>query len=471
MKKLSVLLLIALLAGMVSCGETTEPEVTTASDTTDDAVTTEAPILPDKSFNGASFRFATYESNLPFFYTDEENGDLINDAVYKAVNNVTEKYDFRFEPIIYGTGNMDVESYVNNVILSGEDAFEVVSGHSGIMWQFALSDYFDNVRENEYHHFDEPWWIGYANEELMVNGKQNIFSTYMSYKSLSAARCLYMNTKLAEENKIDVPYDSVYDGNWTLDKFLALAKDFYRDANGNGERDADDIYGWAANRKLYCLQDTYIHCYNEDKNGKVSLDFDREKLIDLTQSIGNLLLSSQGGYITGTEPDTKMFLNGQSLFFYHTLQCMTTEEFREGKTEYTVLPLPKYDENQKDYVTATVDPHCGIPITCKNTDLAHFVVEALSIEGYENVRPVYFDQALSVKFAQNDDMPKMLQIIGDGLTLDLAYIDSSPTSESLGRFLMYQVINGSVDNLASKIETLIPVDQAKVDAINEYYGK
>lgn len=469
MKKISVLLLIALFAGVVSCGGATEPEVTTTPDTTD-AVTTEAALLPDKKFDGASFRFATYESNLEFFYAAEQDGDMINDTVYKAVNNVTEKYDFRFEPIIYGTGNMDVEGYVNNAVLSGEDAFEVVSGHSGIMWQFSLSGYFDNVRENGYHHFDEPWWIGYANDELMVNGKQNIFSTYMSYKSLSEARCLYMNTKLAGDNNIDIPYDSVYEGSWTLDKFLNLVKDFYRDANGNSKRDDEDIYGLMANSKLYCFQDTYIHCYNEDKDGRVSLDFDREKLINLTQSIGGVLLSSPGGYITGDEPDPKMFLNGQSLFFYHKLQCVTTEEFREGKVEYTVLPLPKYDENQKDYVTATVDPHCGIPVTCKNADLAHFVVEALSIEGYDNVRPVYFDQALSVKFAQNDDMPKMLQIIGDNLTLDLAYIDSSPSEKSLGRFLMYQIIAKSVDNLASKMEKLIPVDQAKVDEINAYYG-
>ena len=470
MKKLSVLLLIALLSGMVSCGDTGTPEELTTSDTTD-AVTTETPLLPDKKFEGASFRFATYESNLPFFYADEENGDLINDAVYKAVNSVMDRYDFRFEPIIYGTGNMDVENYVNTTVLSGDDEYEVVSGHDGVMFQLSLNDYFADMRDSDYHHFDEAWWMTYANEELMVNGRQHVFSSYMSYKSLSAARCLYMNTKLAEENKIAIPYASVYDGTWTLDEFYSLVRDFYRDANGNGERDGEDIYGWTGNTKLYCFQQTYLHCYKEGADGKVTLDFDREKLIDTAKKVGDILLSSQGGYITGNEPDSKMFLNGQSLFFYHTLQCMTTEEFREGRIDYTVLPLPKYDENQKDYVTATVDPHCGIPITCKNTDLAHFVVEALSIEGYENVRPVYFDQALSVKFAQNDDMPKMLQIIGDGLTLDMAYLNSIAPVGGLGRFVMGVLDSGSTDSLASTIETLIPVDQAKVDAINAYYGK
>ena len=214
-----------------------------------------------------------------------------------------------------------------------------------------------------------------------------------------------------------------------------------------------------------------MHCYKEGSDGKVSLDFDRERLIDLAQNVGDVLLSSPGGYITGNEPDTSMFLNGKSLFIFNALQCMPTEEFREGKVEYTILPMPKYDENQKDYITATVDPHCGIPITCKNTDLAHFAVEALSIAGYDIVRTAYFDQALSVKFAQNDDMPKMLQIIGDGLTLDMAYLNSVAPVGGLGRFVMGVLDSGSTDSLASTIETLIAVDQAKVDAINEYYGK
>ena len=471
MKKVSYLLLIAMLAGLASCGGDAPAADTTAADDTTDAVTTAAqPILPERDLGGKAFRFATYESNLPFFWAEKEIGDIINDAVYKAVSQTEEKYNFKYETIIYGTSNGEVESYINTTILAGDDAYEMVSGHDGIMWQLSLNDYFVNMRENEYHHFDEAWWMTYANEELMVNGRQHVFSSYMSYKSLSAARCLYMNTALAADNKIEVPYQSVYDGKWTMDQYLSIVKDFYQDTNGNSERDAEDVYGWTANKKLYCMQATYVNCYKEGKDGTVSLDFDREKLIDLTSKIGEVLLSSPGGYLTGNEPDPKMFLNGKSLFYCDVLNRMTTEEFRKGDVEYTVLPLPKYDENQAQYITGTVDPHCGIPITCADTDMAHFVVEALSISGYDIVRPAYFDVALSVKFAQNDDMPKMLQIIGDGLTLDMAYLNSSSSGLSLGRFLMNTIINGSIDGLASAIESLIPAEQAKIDAINEYFG-
>lgn len=33
-------------------------------------------------------------------------------------------------------------------------------------------------------------------------------------------------------------------------------------------------------------------------------------------------------------------------------------------------------------------------------------------------------------------MPKMLQIIGDGLTLDMAYLNSVAPVDGLGRFIM-----------------------------------
>ena len=104
--------------------------------------------------------------------------------------------------------------------------------------------------------------------------------------------------------EIEVPNKSVYNGTWTMDQYLSIVKDFYQDANGNSERDAEDVYGWAANKKLYCMQATYVNCYKEGKEGTVSLDFDREKLIDLTAKIGEVLLSSPGGYLTGAQQKT-----------------------------------------------------------------------------------------------------------------------------------------------------------------------
>jgi len=473
MKKTSILLLAAMLMNLTACGDSTPSADDTPPAVTESVseTTAEPELLPERSLGGKSFRFATYESNLPFFYTAEMNGDIVNDAVYTSVSRTMDQYDFEYETIIYGTSNGDVESYVNTTILAGDDECDMVSGHDGVMWQLSMDNSFLNIRGNEYYHFDKPWWMTYANEELMVNGRQYVFSSYMSYKSLSAARCLYMNTALAEDYNIAVPYDSVYNGTWTLDQYLGMVKDFYQDATGNGARDREDIYGWAAYSNLYCLQATYINCYKENADGIVTLDFDREKLIDLTSKIGETLLSSPGGYISGTAPDAAMFLNNKSLFYYDTLHQMTTAEFREGSVEYTLLPLPKYDETQSDYITGTVDPHCGIPITCADPETAHFIVEALSIAGYDIVRPAYFDQALSAKFSQNEDMPKMLQIIGDGLTLDMAYLCSSYAGTSLGRFVMNTVAAGSTDKLASSIETILRKEQRKIDIINEFFAQ
>ncbi len=224
-----LLLLAAAMVGASACGETGTVSDTTAPEPAGTDAEPVQPLLPEKDFGGKAFRFATYEANLPFFWTDEENGDLINDAVYQAVSQTEEQYHFSYEPTIYGTANSDVERYVTSTVLAGEDACEVVSGHDGVMWQLSLKGCFADMRAEELHRFDQPWWMTYANEELMVNGRQHVFSTYMSYKSLSLAQCLYLNTALAADNGIKIPYDDVYAGTWMLDDFLGMVRDFYQD--------------------------------------------------------------------------------------------------------------------------------------------------------------------------------------------------------------------------------------------------
>ena len=50
-----------------------------------------------------------------------------------------------------------------------------------------------------------------------------------------------MNTDLAKANNIEVPYDKVREGKWTLDEWINMTKDFYKDVNGDGMPDDNEI--------------------------------------------------------------------------------------------------------------------------------------------------------------------------------------------------------------------------------------
>ena len=133
MRNKSYLLTLALAAALlVSCGDTgTSPE-TTASDATSSEVTTEAPInnLPDIKLDGCEFRVLAKEYDAsaltaPMVTVDEENGDVINDIVYRRNQKLTEQYDFKI--------SMNIQdnplSILQNSILAGEDLCDLAIFH------------------------------------------------------------------------------------------------------------------------------------------------------------------------------------------------------------------------------------------------------------------------------------------------------------------------------------------------------
>ena len=49
----------------------------------------------------------------------------------------------------------------------------------------------------------------------------------------------------------------IRNGDWYLDDFTAMMEDVYIDVNGDGRRDAGDIYGFACNSALYAIQESF----------------------------------------------------------------------------------------------------------------------------------------------------------------------------------------------------------------------
>ena len=94
-KLLSLLLAVMTAAGMLtSCGDTTSQNENTTSGNTSDSttapVTAEEYTKPDKTFNGQDVNILIWSiSRLP---VEEENGDVIDDAVYRRNTKVEDLF-------------------------------------------------------------------------------------------------------------------------------------------------------------------------------------------------------------------------------------------------------------------------------------------------------------------------------------------------------------------------------------------
>lgn len=122
--------------------------------------------------------------------------------------------------------------------------------------------------------------------------------------------------------------------------------------------------------------------------------------------------------------DEALFNSGRALFA--TIGLNQTSEISRELDSFSVLPCPKYNTAQADYVTSlTGSIVFGIMKTAKDPVMSATVLEALSILTYEDVRPVYYDKGLKLRYSADGDTAKMVDLIVSKINVDFAFINSS----------------------------------------------
>ena len=132
-RKISAILLIAMLAGCVACGEseTKQPESTTSGESTTAELTMKDILGFEKEDNGGK-KFTIYaDSNKSYEYDAEEiTGDVVSDAVYEKNKAVEDYLGIEFE-FLYAQCDWavldDFHATITNDIVSGTGATSILS--------------------------------------------------------------------------------------------------------------------------------------------------------------------------------------------------------------------------------------------------------------------------------------------------------------------------------------------------------
>ena len=100
--------------------------------------------------------------------------------------------------------------------------------------------------------------------------------------------------------------------------------------------------------------------------------------------------------------------------------------YRDMESDFMILPLPKYDDNQSSYysyVNTWANAFVGLPKNGKN-DRAAIILESMAYLSRENLRPLVYDMAFKNKGARNEKDAEMLDVIFDTLTLDFNFSEN-----------------------------------------------
>jgi hypothetical protein len=132
------------------------------------------------------------------------------------------------------------------------------------------------------------------------------------------------------------------------------------------------------------------------------------------------------GIMGGTQAEaTGAFMSNRALFTTTGLAA-TLNNLPNMENTYTILPQPKYDDNQKEYRSALFDNYSvmSIPITA-DADFVSLIVEALSIASEENVYTAYRYDTLQGTGVSDADSIEMLDIVFNNSTWDIATLLAS----------------------------------------------
>jgi len=250
-----------------------------------------------------------------------------------------------------------------------------------------------------------------------------------------ATNALLFNKDLMATLGLELPYNSVKDGTWTMDKLNDTVKNAAADLNGDGQMTAfEDRWGFCVfNDTLQALLVSGGGAMAvKDQNDIPYMDFTSQRNLSVLDKAMNLMYNPsyvlnvqappKGGEKTsnGTDYYRRGFSENRILFLWARIRAV--EMFRGMDANFGIVPLPKYDENQDKYysvVNSYTGVLLGVPKSAADLERVSIILEAMAAESRYTIQPAYYDVVLQRKYTRDDESQEMLDIIFNSKVYDI----------------------------------------------------
>ncbi|MFA6948685.1 MAG: hypothetical protein WCQ72_06870 [Eubacteriales bacterium] len=433
----SLLLCALLLASCGAAGGGTTA-VTTAGMSGETSAVTEADEYkyPDADYGGHTFLILNQDecdwANM-LIAPDESNGELINDALYNRNVRIEEKFNVKIKEqrVPYD----DIKKITKNVVTAGDDTYDMIPFPLNEMGALITENYFVDLLSVDSLNLTEPWWDQTVIGDATMNGKCYLASSDISFFPFEATWVIYFNRGILDNLGLDVPYDLVRDGKWTLDRLIEYTA-AASDINSDDSFKYDAVSGTAqygmlshdqlmnvmlfgADEKLVSFDDgSPVYTGNTDRFYSVC-----SKITQLTAPDGQYIDRTLVKLATPTNNSVLEFKNNRFLFVSETLGHI--KDLRDFESEFGVLPMPKYEETQDAYYSMIATWGTlltTIPVTNGDTERTGVILDVLAYDSYKTLMEPYYETYLTQKGARDEDSAEMLRIIRDSRTLNVGVL-------------------------------------------------
>ena len=484
-------ILSALLAGLllsssfVSCATTPDdPEDTRAAATT--ATVTEEDTglrdnLPDDlDFNDTEITFLSNgrTETLAEIAVEKLMGEPVNDAVFERNMTVENRLNVKITSLEVASGAVEK---VATAVKANSSDYDAMAAECYITLPKTLEGVFANLNATEYLDLEQPYWSQGLNYAISYQDKQYVAAGSMLLSLYRFGFITVFNKRIFDDAGQTYLYDHVENGTWTLDKQIELVPLFHRD-NGNGVQDlGGDVYGFITSK--YTNVDAYwsacmLKIIDKNEDNEYEFVFDTARVFDAADKLIQLYHGTDGGLYAFSGDDgwattRQMFADGEGAMATFRLLELENEVMRNMSDEFGVVPIPKYDEAQEKYQTLLHDQFTvvSIPTTVSGDrlDTVSATIEALCSTGYRIVRPVYYEDTLRTKIAQDPQSAEMMNIIVDGIYIDAGILYVASLNYFHHEFR--HVVAGGQNDTTSRFKTKSKQASKTINTINKSLDK
>ncbi len=454
-KYITMLLLAAMLTATACGGSTTETDAgvsnveggdtvaETVAETEDPAAKDELPT--DVKYDGYEFTVLSHDHpdtaiawKVVDIYTEELNGERINDAVYQRNLAMEERFGVKVAQNLQSNPGTVAEQ----LITSGDDSFDLYQTDVQNQCARVVKGYLMNMNDMEYINFDKAWWdstsidgitigdkVYYAIGDSMLNGKK-------------ASWVVLFNKSLTTNAGLPDLYSLVKEGGWTLDKLDEFGEMMGQDVDGDGVMTwGTDVFGIGLQDEvvLPLLLGDGTKLIDMQADGSYKYNMNSAAVVDAMGKINAFLNGGKGYLLNCNDYDGKLqsqwvefrglFMSDQIGFFMGHLGTVTLVG-GDMNSDFGILPFPKLNADQDGYYSTFQynNAHAiSVPKTASDLTRSGLLTEAYEMLSHDTVLPAYYEYTLTFRSARDTASGEMLDIIFGSRNFDISLAFNATT--------------------------------------------
>jgi len=366
--------------------------------------------------NGITFTFLGSETAAVHdVFTDELNGEILNDAIFERNIRTEEMHNVRIEEV----RAPDVLMMARNATFAADNFFDALTASVKENIQLAYQGMLLDLGALDKIDLDAQWWNSPLNDETALIGRNYFAAGDILVSDNNAAHLIVYNRDILARFGIEDNYaEMALDGLWTNEKFDELMMNSTYDIDGDAvlSLESGDIIGVASKAKFSSV----LGAANRVRTVTVNCESGLLKLWS-AKTPANLseLLTHIEKWGLGRQGDNarEVFIGGNSAMYISTVGELSAL-YDDAEFEIGILPLPKADAKQSLY-RSYVDPSSAltlaVSVMASDFEVTGTVLETMAQISYKHLTPRYYET-----IARNgDESAEMLDLIFGGMTVRL----------------------------------------------------